>query len=303
MKSLSTLFFLFFLLLIAGSCSKNDDPEVVQERDDCQTYNPDGFMQFLEDQWEHVSDLKSFSLPPSPDPAGGIYTVKVKGDESAPWIRISGPYDVTVINGGSPDALNSTTRTVSFLAHPNVNYILDVSPWIPGENLPAEPGAPGNPDPFEIVMIYSGLMDCYESNNSFNEAKFIPKDRTIEALANVNSITDSDGHFIEYDDYYKFVVEKSSKIKFELLNSPSDMFLVARIYNEAKDYILPDQTVSNPGNSSLYHFITDALAPGTYYLRIFPNDVYSKNVIDNDAGEIPYPSWSIPYNFRVSKVN
>src|SRR5690606_3683741 len=124
------------------------------------------------------TDLYPNLLPASTDPAGGYYIVTVEAEESTPWINIRVAGDAGAIINGAGGPTGYTTRKVAISAHPGISYDVAVSPFFNGSNFP---------ETYTITWEYVGIMDCYEYNNDFEEAKFIPKNETIEAFANINN--------------------------------------------------------------------------------------------------------------------
>ena len=149
-------------------------------------------------------------------------------------------------------------------------------------------------------------MDCYEPNDSFDEAKFIPKDEVIEAYANKNN----EGYGIqeEQDDYYKVVLFQPARLQVQLLQSPSDDFVDLNVYRESGGEIVTTLTPISgmPGDKedgALYFKTTNStLDAGTYFVRArtFMND---GKPADLNLGEPLPDTWTMPYTFTVTAVD
>src|SRR5690606_22016640 len=139
------------------------DPEI----NECTPYEPANFTSSITGTWSEPgeSDLYPDLLPASTDPAGGYYIVTVEAAESTPWIDIRVAGDPGAIINGSGGPMDYTIRKVAFSAHPGISYDVAVSPFFNGSNFP---------ETYTITWEYVGIMDCYEYNNDFDDAKFIP---------------------------------------------------------------------------------------------------------------------------------
>lgn len=273
------------------------------ELNECTPYEPDNFTNSISGTWSEPNeeDVYPGLLPASTDPAGGYYIVTVESEESTTWIDIRIAGDAAAIINGSNGTTNNTTRKVAIAAHPGISYDVAVSPFFNGSNFPED---------YTISWEYVGIMDCYEPNNDFDEAKFIPKNETIEAFANRGN----EGYGIqeEHQDYYKVVLTEPSKIQVELLQSPSDHFISMRMftYDEStgsSSGVLSDVTLisgnANSAESGSLYMRTSVyvLEPGTYYFRM--QTFLSSTVrVNFDGGESLPDVWLTPYKFKVTTV-
>lgn len=276
------------------------EPEPEQEIDECAPYEPDNFTNSITGIWSEPNESDEYPnlLPAVTDPAGGYYIVTVESEESTPWIDIRIEGDAgAIINGSS----TTTTRKVAIAAHPGISYDVAVSPFFNGSNFP---------ETYTISWEYIGIMDCYEVNNDFDEAKFIPKNEIITAFANRGN----EGYGIqeEHQDYYKVVLTEPSKIQVELLQSPSDNFISMAMFtfdesSGAHSSVISEVTPisGNPNSNesgSLYLRTSVYVLPsGTYYFRM--QTASSSTVrVNFDAGESLPDVWLTPYKFKVTAV-
>jgi hypothetical protein len=279
------------------------EPEPEPEIHECEPYEPDSFTGSITDNWSepNENDVYPGLLPASTDPAGGYYIVTLQTEESTPWIDINiGGHAGTIING-SNGTTDNTTRKVAFSAHPGISYDVMVSPFHNGSNFP---------EAYTISWEYVGIMDCYEPNNDFDEAKFIPKNEIITAFMNRGY----EGYAIqeEHQDYYKVVLTEPSKIQVELLQSPSDHFISIAMFtfdesSGSSSSVISDITLisgnANSGESgSLYMRTSNRVRePGTYYFRMQTSSGSTVRV-DFDGGESLPDVWLTPYKFKVTAV-
>ena len=287
----------------AGNMQKWVRTYTEPELNECTPYEPDNFTNSISGTWSEPNeeDVYPGLLPASTDPAGGYYIVTVESEESTTWIDIRIAGDAAAIINGSNGTTNNTTRKVAIAAHPGISYDVAVSPFFNGSNFPED---------YTISWEYVGIMDCYEPNNDFDEAKFIPKNETIEAFANRGN----EGYGIqeEHQDYYKVVLTEPSKIQVELLQSPSDHFISIAMftYNESSgsssgvlsDISLISGNANSAESGSLYmRTSVYVLEPGTYYFRM--QTFLSSTVrVNFDGGESLPDVWLTPYKFKVTTV-
>lgn len=311
MKKLIQLTALSFLSLgLLYSCKKKDkpnpdpDPNDPIEQHDCNSYEPKTFTGSISGTWSVANENDEYPnlLPAVTDPAGGYYIVTLESEESSPWIDIRIAGDAAAIINGSNGTTDNNKRKVAFTAHPGISYDVSVKPFHNGSSFPED---------YTISWEYVGIMDCYETNNDFNEAKFIPKNENITAFANRGYV--AYGPPTEHQDYYKIVLTEPSKIQVELLQSPSDHFISIAMFtfdesSGASSSVISDITpISGNANSnesgSLYIRTSNKVRePGTYYFRMQTASASTVRA-DFDAGESLPDVWLTPYKFKVTAVD
>lgn len=275
--------------------------EPVTELNECIPYEPGTGSELIEADWSvaNEEDVYAGLLPAVSDPAGGYYIVTLKSSESTPWIDINKPGDPGTIINGSNGTTNNTERKVAISAQPGISYDVKVKPFHNGWGL-----INGNAESYTLSWEYLGIMDCYEPNDTFAEAKFIPKNETIEAFANRNN----EGYGIQekFKDFYKVVLEEPAKLKIELLQSPSDNFVNIRLHRENQSHIVSSTTpISGNANNAevgaLYSITSNqVLSAGVYYIEAFPYWAYGTRTVDFDNGGSLRDSWLTPYKFIVT---
>ncbi len=274
----------------------------IAELNECEPYEPETFTMAKKEDWLEAGEEDHFPalLPASTDPAGGYYVVTLEGDPLRlvkPWLEIKASgEDHVIINGTSAGSDAPFTRKVAFSAHPGISYDVMARAYVDDINA----SLPAN---YEIKWEYHGIMDCYEPNNNFDQAKFIPKNEAIEAFANKNN----EGYGVqeEEEDYFKIVLFQPAKLKAELLQSPSDDFINLNFYRDGGAEITTDLTPvagnpTNRENGSLYQKISrNTLDAGIYYVRATTFMNGGKKADLNNGDPLP-DSWTTPYRFIVT---
>jgi len=268
------------------------------ELNECTPYNAGTGSAAIAGIWS-VPNEKDFYpglLPAVSDPAGGYYIVTLQSTSSMPWMEIVKQGDAVPVINGTPPSINDKIRTVAISAQYGVSYDVNVWPFING----------AFPESYSISFEYIGIMDCYEPNDTFAEAKFIPKNETIEAFANRNN----EGYGVQekFKDFYKVVLESPAKIQIELLQSPSDNFVNIKLYRENQSHILcsTNPILGDPDtaqNGTLYiETSNQVLDAGVYYIEVFPYWTTGHLKSNLDDEESLRDTWLTPYKFKVTIV-
>lgn len=274
------------------------EPEPEPEAHECTPYDAETFSGSLTDNWSEPNEKDVYPglLPAVSDPAGGYYVVTVTTEESTTWIDISTPGGVTII-GGSNGTTDDNVRKVAFSAEPGISYDVSVNPFM---NAPT----PNFPETYTIDWEYHGIMDCYEYNNTFEQAKFIPKNETIEAFANRNNEGSSINE--NHMDFYKIVLAEPAKIQVELEQSPSDNFIDIRLYRQDQEGLPASYTYTSGDwaqDGGLYIMTTNSvLEPGIYYAKTSAYWPGGTSVQLDQEGETIPDIWLTPYKFKVTAV-
>lgn len=290
----------FALVSVYGCKKSKPDTTLPAEKNDCKTYQAKSSSGSKNGVWSAPNEVDDYPglLPAVTDPAGGYYIVTFSCEASTAWIDISVPGDsYPIINGSSAGSSTPQTRKVAFLAHPGVSYDVSVNPFHNG---------PSFPEAYTISWEYVGLMDCFENNDEFANAKYVPKNEILEAFANagLKNVGPPENRY----DWYKVVVGVTSKIKVDILQSPSDEFMGVAIYRADNSQLTVDRTdVSGNSGShqpgTLYSTTTkNTVNPGTYYVRIEADNAADNRVVDFNDGESMPDAWKTPYKFKVTTI-
>lgn len=293
-----------FILITAYSCEKASPlPDEPNELNECVTYEAKSFSGSKSGTWSVANEVDNYPglLPAVTDPAGGYYIVTLTSEVSTPWIDISIPGDpYPIINGSNGLTIsspNANFRKVAFLAYPGVSYDVFVNPF---------QNSPNFPENYTISWEYVGIMDCYENNDEFNKAKFVPKNITLDAYANAGYKNVGPAH--NRFDWYKVTVNQTSKLRVDIMQSPNDEFMNVKLFRQDNSQLTATRTdvsgnsgAAQPG--TLYSVTSNnTLQPGTYYISIEAYNAADNRKYDINNGETMPDAWTKPYKFRVTTV-
>ncbi|MDO5655967.1 MAG: hypothetical protein Q4G27_07485 [Flavobacteriaceae bacterium] len=269
------------------------------ELNECTPYDPESGAIVISDTWSEPNEVDFYPgfLPAMSDRAGGYFIVTLSSSGSLPWIDIRSPgTEIPIINGAGPS--DETVVKVAISAQPGLSYDVFVKPFINGENFP---------ETYTLSWEYHGIMDCYEANDTFDQAKFIPKNQSIEAMANRNnegSISTQE----KFKDFYKVILTEPAKIQVELEESPSDNFVELKIYNHNQTH-LPSNISPINGNAqtaevgSLYKISSQSvLDPGIYYIEAYGYWSANMTAVKLSDGYSLLDTWLTPYKLKVTTL-
>ncbi|PIB30442.1 hypothetical protein [Maribacter sp. 4G9] len=273
------------------------------EFNDCMPYEPMNDENTINEFWDAINetDLYTGLLPAVTSPGGGYYTVVLTNDSGAvPGLKVTSSDDTSgaIANSTAAATSDENTRTTSFLVYPEVSY--DIAAHY-SSHVPAGT----SPTPYEIIWSYTDIVDCYEPNDEFSEAKAIPKNEIIEAYALTGHINNSVtyGEPQSYD-YYSIQLRKPAKIKVELLEVPSSVNLNVKVFTTDGQQLITDYeevsgVVSEDG--AIYNTQTSSiLEEGKYIIRVTIGG--SRPTVVNDDQDIP-DHWNSPYTFKVTTAD
>ena len=272
------------------------------EFNDCMPYEPMNDGNTINEFWDAINetDLYTGLLPAVTSPGGGYYTVVLTNDSGVvPGLKVTSSNDTTgaISNSTAAATSDENTRTTSFLVYPGVSY--DIAAHY-SSHVPAGT----SPTPYEIIWSYTDIVDCYEPNDEFSEAKAIPKNEIIEAYAITGYINNSViyGDPQSYD-FYKVQLREPGRIKVEMLEVPSSINVSVQLAKQDESAIVASyEEISGEisSNGSIYNTLTDStLEEGTYIIRI--NIGGNRPTVVNDDQDLP-EHWNSPYKFRVTSV-
>ena len=266
-------------------------------------YEPMNDGNTINEFWDAINetDLYTGLLPAVTSPGGGYYTVVLTNDSGVvPGLKVTSSNDTTgaISNSTAAATSDENTRTTSFLVYPGVSY--DIAAHY-SSHVPAGT----SPTPYEIIWSYTDIVDCYEPNDEFSEAKAIPKNEIIEAYALTGHINNSVtyGEPQSYD-YYSIQLREPAKIKVELLEVPSSVNLNVKVFTTNGQQLITDYeevsgVVSEDG--AIYNTQTSSiLEEGKYIIRVTIGG--SRPTVVNDDQDIP-DHWNSPYTFKVTTAD
>lgn len=269
------------------------------ELNDCSEYEGEGFPGNRIDNWEEYNEFDTYpSLLVTPgEPGGGYFTFSI-GTELVPGLSItsSSGSSGTIFTGSSAGTTDPNNNQVAFLAHPGISYDVRVNP---------SNGTALFPLDYTMSWSYTPAEDCFEPNNTLQQAKFVPKDETHEAYGISGYVTNyvSSGDENTYD-WYKVTTLTEGKIRFTLESCPSDLWVSCSLrqssgaqINGQYTTIAGNTNINQPG--STYYYESNGEWPaGTYYVSL---QMSGAHAVDLNTGSIPM-FWSTPYEFKVEAI-
>ncbi len=307
-STIQRLGFLALVVVLCFSCEKDDDvAEQTQqhdcpkeEKDDCVPYVAQSFSDGLTDSWSVANEKDTFSALitiPATELGGGVVTVSLETQGSAtPSMSV---WESTLVGqGGSIFTSGEADKklfTGKFTAHPGKSYTVIVHPFFNDDTYPSS---------YDISWSYEGKMDCYEMNDNQPNAKFIPKDKDIEAYILAGHVKNNVGSLDENTfDWYKIVLDDPSYVEVLLDKCPADILMTTRIFDEDEKHQLSTAsfiTGSSTEAGSTYTARTNRVLPaGTYWIEMHSFFAPETDIVKD---EIEPEHWNTPYSFKVYAV-
>ncbi len=262
------------------------------EPHDCFPYGAMSFNDNRLDDWLEFNEFDNYpSLleVPSDELGGGYFSFSIN-TMLVPSIRItsSAGSSGSIFTGSSAGTTNENTNQVAFLAHPGIAYDVRVNPFT---------GTADFPLPYSLSWTFNARMDCYEPNNTLSQAKFIPKNETLEAYGLSGYVTNSvaSGDENTYD-WYKVTTTSEGKLRFNLESCPSDLNVSCRLmYTDGSQ--MTGQLIST-GSNTYYYESNASLPAGTYVIEL---QMGGAAVVDLNVESIPL-FWNETYQFSVETI-
>lgn len=291
----STLFF---------SCNKDEDQDEMQtcqteELHECVPYDAQTFTDSLTDSWTEANeeDTHTFISIPASELGGGVVTITLESPGAGPAISV---WESGLVEQGASIFTSGAgvdeVFTAKFTAYPGKSYTAIIHPsWNPSSF----------PSQYTLTWTYEGKMDCYEHNDTWDQAKFVPKNLDIEARVLTGHIENGVGSLDDVTfDWYKFVLDEPSQVQVLVDECPEDIKLTTRIFDEDQNHKLTTTTFitgSGTETGSTYTDLSnDVLNPGTYWLEVHSFFAPQSEVLMDD----PDPDhWSSHYNMKVTTVD
>lgn len=166
-------------------------------------------------EWSEPNDSNehSFTVPVEPA-AGTVEVLLIPPDEVGPELRarMEGDAAGAIQTDGALER-GETARLV-FEVGPGQTVFLDAKS---NRNAPVDE----YPLSYQILWTYGSRVDCYEPNDTMEEAKAIPTDTDIEAYFLFKR--GGDAHQLgEHSDWYRFQLDAPAEVTVRMLAVPSD---------------------------------------------------------------------------------
>lgn len=269
------------------------------ELNECFPYMPSSVSSSETYNWSEPNEEDTFYglLQTPSDPGGGYWNISVSTDGPAvPFLIVSTDVDEpgAIISGSSLGTTSEQNRRAKFTAYPNVSYSLKVEPFVEGntEEYPWE---------YNISYDFVSVVDCYEPNDGFDQAKYVPKGQQIDAYALAGHINDNLPTGANHtQDWYKVTITSAEPLRAELLQCPPDIRMDIDIFDSDNSAVGATFNLTSGGlndNGRLFYVeSTQVLDPGTYYLKF-----RTENAIRKVNHDDPLPlHWGTPYSFMIS---
>jgi hypothetical protein len=164
------------------------------------------------------------------------------------------------------------------------------------------PGANSFPIPFLVTWGFSVKPDCYEPNDTCEEAATIMIGEEVEAylLKNRGSVQHQAAAELEdqHTDWYEFTLDTSSALTVDIAKLPSDVTARFAVHNSLEQAI-PGAEWIQPNDETSGSLVLPSLPEGDYYLSV--------TVVDFDEGsesaknDEPLPDHFVtPYRFQLT---
>ena len=259
---------------------------------DCNKYKPSSANGGLGGSWEDPFDEDEFNFTVPDDPWGGYVEVSHGSpDPIIPTMSTNVYPNVggTITGGSAAQSGSPRARHDVFEVAPGQSYHVLVTQFFkaPTEMYPLA---------YKGTWTYHSRVDCFEPNNSPDEAKSIPLNEEIEAFG----IAGYKKYYIrnrdpEALDWYRFELKEEEKLKIELTQVASNQQMNIRLLGENQSVIF---SISAEQGKLITHN-TGNLSPGMYYLEMHPiPDKRRAYLLSGDS--IP-DHFDTPYKFIVKK--
>jgi hypothetical protein len=111
------------------------------------------------------------------------------------------------------------------------------------------------------IVLAGSCEDDYEPNDTIGTAYPLPPNTTIAAQFCRNAAVGDDP-----DDFFKVTLSSTARIDALLTDIPANSDLDLYLYDQTGTIIAGSALSGSPEE----HFLTDPLAAGVYYLRVYP---------------------------------
>lgn len=242
--------------------------------------------------YDAANDKPTGSLTALAEAGGGYVEVSLTTESGTlvPGLQVRAVGDPSgaIISSSASGTMNPMEKKAGWSVAPGQSYDLT---FTQGVNAPPEE----YPVRYTLDWTFTGTMDCYEPNDTAPDAKQVPVGTTIEAFA-MAGYTSNFLLAVEYEDWYKIVLNRDSTIEAALTVAPGDHRMSIKFW-EADG---TTQLAHNTGNAGGETFTTTAtLTAGTYLMSV---EVADSEWATWDNDDAPPAFWSAPYQVELREV-
>ncbi|MFO8029254.1 MAG: T9SS type A sorting domain-containing protein [Cyclonatronaceae bacterium] len=260
----------------------------------CEMYDPMPLSRGFGGQWIAPQDEQSASFyVPASRRGGGIITATLSAgsEEISPRLRVC--QDSSCVRGSivGDTGIEVNEATVKFQAAGGQGYHFDILQF---GNAPEDDYPVG----YSLSVSYEDRIDCWEINNTVEQAKQLNVGDTINAYMiegyKMNFLQSS-----EYADWYTFELEEEAFIEINM-PQPAGMHLMrVKLFDEPDENVATVQLDGKQENKGQPFIATTtrARAPGTYYLRV--GVLLSGDGVVSGPGDQP-DHWNQKYEMSVT---
>ena len=258
---------------------------------ECTPYEPTVFEDSLSGSWASAQDSSHETILTVPaDPGGGVLELELDTGADGPtaWLEIFAEGDdVGAVAGSSAAGTEDPqTKYIDFAVAPGQGYQINLRQW---DSLPAEQ----YPAAYELRWRYISLVDCFEPNDTREQAREIVLGLPLEAYLHAG-YTSNQFPVEAYDDWYAVDLAEAGAIAAELVDAPGPTLRTEILITDAAGTQLGLDGSDAGGDA--YTVTTGELEPGRYFVRVGVWAGQPMAIADQE----PTPaSWSTPYTLVV----
>ena len=299
-QSLMRLLIILSCFALYSSCSEDPPSEVQIDPDecddskgvdDCISSNPESSTDQISGEWSEANERNIHAITSPGYPGGGYVTVQISENDPDLEPRIIIDNDLSA--GG---AISGAIGTSTFEYFPGTTYQLEVYPFFNALSYPVG---------YSLSWTFTPLVDCFEPNNTIEDASKILLNTEYEA-SNISGYIDY--NIAAFDDntydWYRIETCEEHLMTIELSNVPDNVRLSSRWMDEDKLVLYSTgpvyegaETDFNRGRSSRNQ-MNKILPAGIYYIEIHADFIEERAVADDDP--LPEHFTAQPYKIKVS---
>lgn len=153
------------------------------------------------------------------------------------------------------------------------------------------------PVSYQILWTYTGKPDCWEPNETMDQAKPLPFNKDVQAYFIAKRDSNAHNHH-QHDDWYRFTLIAPDEITVRLLTLPTDVQAGLGIYQPDGNRVrrIAATGASAPGQPLILE--AGELPAGEYFLKASTTS-FAGGMAVAEGDESQPPHFNSPYTFRV----